>query len=114
GYIDINGRIDGNVKCLALTVREKGYVKGDIIAGTVDVYGEVSGLIKATHVNLHSKCRIEGVVMHKTLTVEEGAFIDGQCKRTDKLPEHGQTKIEERTNLLDNLRVIQGTHAHVS
>lgn len=84
GYIDINGTIDGNIHCNTVTIRERGLVRGDVIGDTVHVHGKVEGLIKARHVTLHNNCHIEGIVMHESLSVEDGAFIDGQCKRMDK------------------------------
>src|SRR5690606_5158548 len=92
GYIDINGQVEGNVKCLALTVREHGLIKGDVIAEMVTVQGEICGLIKARHVHLANNSRVRGVIMHESLTIEDGAFIDGQCKRTERHPEapHGR------------------------
>lgn len=112
GYIDINGHIEGNVKCQALTVREKGIVKGDVFADTVNVHGQVSGVIKARHVFLASSARVRGVVMHESMSVEDGAFIDGQCKRTDRAGFMDQDEEEPtsggdaKIDLIENFRVI--------
>lgn len=84
GVVDLNGTIEGNIRCGSLTVRQKGFVKGEISAASVAVYGKVDGLIRAKHVHLFAGCHIEGVVMHESITIEDGAFIDGKCKRTDK------------------------------
>ena len=81
GHVDIDGSVEGNVKAEQATIRPNGKVTGDIIAETVHVYGEVRGLIRAVSVHLYSSCRIEGVIMHQTLTVEDGAFIDAKFKR---------------------------------
>ena len=81
GLIDVDGAIDGNVKGDQVTVRAKGKIKGDIVADIVHVYGEVYGLIRAHSVHLYSSCHVEGVIMHESLTVEDGAFIDGKFKR---------------------------------
>jgi cytoskeletal protein CcmA (bactofilin family) len=68
-----------------LTVRENGRVNGEVIADTVQVYGKITGLIRARHAHLFSTCHIEGIVMHESITIEDGAFIDGKCKRTNKV-----------------------------
>jgi cytoskeletal protein CcmA (bactofilin family) len=81
GVIDVDGNIEGNVKAEQVTVRSNGKIKGDVIAQTVHIYGEVHGLVRAQAVHLHSSCHIEGIVMHQSLTVEDGAFIDGKFKR---------------------------------
>lgn len=84
GYIDVNGRVEGNIKSHTITIREKGFIKGDVVAEIVDIHGEVNGLVKARFVHLFGTAKITGVVMHESLSVDDGAFIDGQCKRTDK------------------------------
>ena len=55
-----------------------------MVANTVIVYGKIKGLVRAKHVQLCSTCNVDGIVMHETISIEDGAFIDGKCKRTDK------------------------------
>ena len=85
GVLDIDGKIDGNVRCHTVSIRENGYVKGDVIAELVHVHGAIEGLIKATTVTLYASAKVTGTVMHESLTIEDGAFIDGKLKRTDKV-----------------------------
>lgn len=85
GFLDINGRIEGNVKCDSTTIREQGKVKGDVVADTIHIYGEVEGLVKAKSVHLYASARVTGVIMHESLSIEDGAFVDGKFKRTDKV-----------------------------
>ena len=47
GALDIDAKVNGNVKCHNLTVRANGKIKGDVVADVVQIYGEVKGLIKA-------------------------------------------------------------------
>lgn len=81
GLIDIDGSVEGNIKADQVTVRGNGKVRGDIAANVVHMYGEVQGVIRASSVYLYSSCRIEGIVVHQSLSVEDGAFIDGKLKR---------------------------------
>jgi len=81
GLVDIDGTVDGNVKADQVTVRTNGKVRGDISSNVVHIYGEVHGVIRANSVFLYSSCRIEGIVVHQSLSVEDGAFIDGKLKR---------------------------------
>lgn len=85
--LDFNGTIDGNIRCQQLTVRKDAIVKGEITADSVYIYGKVEGLIRASHAHLYGTCHIEGIVMHESITIEDGAFIDGKCKRTNKIEE---------------------------
>lgn len=85
GVLDIDGKIDGNVRCFSASIRENGKIRGDVMADTVYVHGTVEGLIKAKHVILYASARVIGTIMHESLTIEDGAFVDGKFKRTDKL-----------------------------
>lgn len=109
GPIDLAGTLSGNVHCHTLTLREKGSITGEIFADSVFIYGRVKGIIHARSVHLYSTCHIEGIIMHEALSIEDGAFIDGNCKRTDKAPslESMLEKDEGKTiDMLENLRLI--------
>lgn len=84
GTIDFDGIIDGNIRCGTLVLRQHGRVNGEVHAETVQIYGKVKGLIKAKAVHLYSACSVEGVIMHETIAIEDGATIDGKFKRTNK------------------------------
>lgn len=81
GTVDIDGSIEGNVKAEQVTVRGNGKIMGDISANAVHIYGEVRGLIRARSVHLYSSAHITGIIVHQSLTVEDGAFIDAKFKR---------------------------------
>lgn len=85
GFIDIDGKIEGNVKCRSATVRPNGLVRGDIQADIVHVYGRIEGQLKARNVSLYASARVQGTIMHESLSIEDGAFVDGKFKRTDKV-----------------------------
>lgn len=127
GILDIDGRIEGNVRCHTVSVRPNGRVRGDVSADTVMIHGEVHGLVKARSVMLYASARVVGTIMHESLTIEDGAFVDGKFKRTDKVfLEEGVPAIgyvpsldtgfmndndaeapsEEEIRVLENLRLI--------
>jgi len=81
GIVDIDGSIEGNIKSDQVTVRSNGKIAGDIAANVVHIYGEVRGLIRAHAVHLYSSAHITGIIVHQSLTVEDGAFIDAKFKR---------------------------------
>lgn len=85
GIVDIDGRIDGNIRCHTASIRTNALVRGDIHADIVHVYGAVEGTIKAKSVALHATAKVVGIIMHESLTIEDGAFVDGKFKRTDKV-----------------------------
>ena len=116
GTVDIDGRVEGNVKAHHITVREGGRIHGDLHADIAQVYGHVHGIVRAREVHLYASCHVEGTIMHETLSVEDGAFVDGKFKRSDKLapsemdekPESGESEEADQENLLENIRLISG------
>jgi cytoskeletal protein CcmA (bactofilin family) len=114
GMMDFGGSIDGNLHANYLTIRAGARVNGDVVAESLHVYGKVVGLITAKQVHLYDGCYVEGVVMHETLTMEDGAFLDGKCKRTDK-PVSGDVSTttdstdntsEQTKRVMDSIRLI--------
>lgn len=83
GCIEIQGCIEGNVTARTVTVRETGFVKGDIVSDQAHIAGKTCGLIKAKYVKLLKSARVSGVIMYETITIEDGALLDAQCKRFD-------------------------------
>jgi len=83
GDIQIDGNIEGDINSRLLTVGEQAVVEGCIVADTVRVSGTVKGQIKARNVHLDKAARVTGDVTHETLTMEAGAFFEGQVKRME-------------------------------
>jgi len=102
GPINVDGRIEGNIQCGIITVGESGKIRGDIIAEVAHVHGDVSGLIKAKEVHLYAACRVEGSIMHESLSIEDGAFVDGKFKRMDKLSLRDTPMEDSRISLIED------------
>lgn len=85
GALDIDGKIDGNVRGYSVHVRPSGTIRGDVTAEILHVHGEIEGVVKATTVMLYATARVTGTLMHEAITIEDGAFVDGKFKRTDKM-----------------------------
>jgi cytoskeletal protein CcmA (bactofilin family) len=87
GMVDIDGRVEGNVKSETVYIRENGVITGDISAATaVHVFGAVHGVIKSPKVCIYPTAHIEGAILHKSLTIEDGAYVDAQFKPFDSQP----------------------------
>jgi len=85
GILDIDGQVDGNVRGHSVTVRPDGRIRGDLVATEVFVHGTVDGLIKAENVTLFASAHVRGTIMHESITIEDGAKVDGKLKRTERL-----------------------------
>lgn len=80
GEIQLDGRVEGDVRAGSLTVGEKASVKGEVLADSVVIRGHVIGSVRGRQVTLASTARIEGDIVHSALSVESGAFFEGHCR----------------------------------
>ena len=74
----ISGSIQSENGCLL--VMDKGHIKADVDAGTVEVGGTVEGKITArTSVKILSTGRVYGDIYTPALIIEYGAVFEGKC-----------------------------------
>ncbi len=83
GDLQIDGRIEGDVESQTLTVGETAQVKGSLKAKQLRVSGQMDGVIRGQHVELTRSARVKGDVIHDDLTIEAGAQIVGEVRRSD-------------------------------
>lgn len=83
GDIQIDGQVDGDVLSRSVTIGHGARVKGVIRAEEVKVSGQVDGEIHATNVALLASAKVTGDIMHKSLSIDAGAFIEGMLKRIE-------------------------------
>ena len=81
--IQIDGTVNGDIRTKTLLVGETASIKGEIVAETVKVHGEIVGQIKATNVTLAKTAHMVGDILHENLAIEEGAYLEGHCKRME-------------------------------
>ncbi len=93
GEVQVDGFIDGDIRTKTLLIGESATVKGEIVGDTVHVYGKVNGLIKARAVTLAKSARVVGNILHETLSIEDGASLDGHCKRMSEVKDQAEGKI---------------------
>jgi cytoskeletal protein CcmA (bactofilin family) len=80
GDIQIDGRIEGDVRSIGLVIGEKAEIHGEIYAEDVTVRGKVVGRIRARKVLLAATSHVEGDILHEAFAVESGAFFEGNCR----------------------------------
>src|SRR5258706_5112453 len=83
GDIQIEGRVEGDVKSAGLVIGEKAFVHGEVSAEDVTVRGRVQGSIRARKVLLCATSRVEGTILHEAFAVESGAFFEGNCRHAE-------------------------------
>ncbi len=93
GEVQVDGFIDGDIRTKTLLIGESATVKGEIVGDTVRIYGRFTGQIKARAVTLAKGARVVGDILHEKLSIENGAFLDGHCKRMSEVNDQAEGKI---------------------
>ena len=76
--LHIDGHVDGDVTCTALVQGEGSEIKGAVKAETARLSGTVRGTISARDLVILKSARIHGDVHYDSLTIEQGAQVDGR------------------------------------
>ena len=84
GEIQVEGRIEGDIRCANLIVGKDANIMGSIIAEEVIVRGKVKGSIRANRVTLQDTAIVESDIYHKSMSIEQGACFEGASKRRDQ------------------------------
>jgi len=78
----IDGNIEGEITSEKgkVTIGENAFIKGNVKAGEVKLFGKVKGTITSERCELKTNSKLEGDIKTKMLSMEEGAVLSG---RTD-------------------------------
>lgn len=80
GEVQLDGRIDGDLRVKHLVIGSSGMVEGVVEADSVVVKGKIIGSLIANKVIIESTAEVHGDVFHDTLSIEAGAIIEGSLK----------------------------------
>jgi len=76
----ISGKIKGDVKTSGIIrVTTSGIIEGNMIASEATVGGKIHGNVKAGKIILRENSKVDGDIIYKKLTIEEGAAFQGRC-----------------------------------
>jgi cytoskeletal protein CcmA (bactofilin family) len=78
--IQIDGQVDGDIHGTSVTVGQNAKVKGSVYGEAVELAGKIEGKIEAKRVVLTSTAQMHGDVIHQSIQIDSGAFIDGHCR----------------------------------
>jgi cytoskeletal protein CcmA (bactofilin family) len=96
GDIQVDGRVEGDVRSVGLVIGDNAEISGEVLAEDVTVRGKVFGRIRARKVLLAATCHVEGDILHEAFAVESGAFFEGNCRHSDNPLEDGQTQSQDQ------------------
>ncbi len=83
GELQVEGVIDGDIKCHTVSVGADSAVTGVIECEDARVLGTVTGEIKARSVFVAASARVSSNIAYESVGIESGAYIEGQLKRLD-------------------------------
>lgn len=90
GEIQLDGHVEGDVMCGALSMGESGSVTGQIRADQATIRGTVNGTIRARSLVFERSARITGDIVHESISIEVGAHVEGRIiNRADPLSDMG-------------------------
>ena len=76
--LHVDGRVEGDIHCASLVQGESSTIEGSIEAEVARLSGRVAGSIRARELVILRSARVEGDVHYDTLTIEQGAQVDGR------------------------------------
>jgi cytoskeletal protein CcmA (bactofilin family) len=83
GDLQIDSRVEGDVRSAGLVIGSNAVIQGDVVADDITVRGRVLGNIHAGSVVLGASCHIRGNILYRTLAIEHGANVEGNCRTAD-------------------------------
>lgn len=81
GVIEIQGAINGTINGNSVILREDGAITGTVFAENFNIRGRFEGNIKAKYISISGKAKVRGEIEYESLSVEDGANIDGYFKK---------------------------------
>ena len=85
--LHVDGTVVGDIACASLVQGEGSRVEGEVKAETARLSGEVVGRIEARDLVVLKSARISGDVSYETLTIEQGAAVDGRFAPLGERPQ---------------------------
>ena len=83
GEIQVDGEIEGDIRCGSLLLGDKSKVTGGVAAEDVIVRGRIVGSIRGLRITLQAQSYVEGDIFAQSLAIEQGAYFEGKSRRTD-------------------------------
>jgi cytoskeletal protein CcmA (bactofilin family) len=87
---------------VSLVLGENSSIEGNVTAEDVLICGRLIGSVRGHRVILQSTAHVEGDVLHKNLAMEQGAYFEGESRRSENPisaapPPEKQTAAEPHT-----------------
>jgi cytoskeletal protein CcmA (bactofilin family) len=102
--LHVDGTVAGDIDCASLVQGESSLIEGAIVAGTARLAGTVKGTITVRTLVILKSAKIAGDVHYDTLTIEQGASVDGRFAH-DASPAAASVSIPDEAKSEDEPRL---------
>jgi cytoskeletal protein CcmA (bactofilin family) len=76
--LHVDGRVIGDIACSSLVMGDSSSVEGEIVAESARISGTIVGTIRVRDLVVLRSARVEGDVSYETLSIEQGAAVNGR------------------------------------
>ena len=83
GCVQIEGNLQGNVRCKTLISGDDAVIKGEIRAESVVVGGLIEGPIKTLKLVVESGAYIKGDIEYRSIRIDSDAYVEGKFHQLD-------------------------------
>jgi cytoskeletal protein CcmA (bactofilin family) len=83
GEIQVDGEVEGDIRCGSLLLGDKSKVTGGVAAEDVVVRGHIVGSVRGVRITLQGQSVVEGDIFYQSLAIEQGASFEGTSRRTE-------------------------------
>ncbi len=84
GDVHVEGKVIGDIKAYAVQISDNAEVEGAVECESLDIRGQVKGDVRCKMVVLHAQSHVEGTIRYGEISVESGAFINGEFHQIGK------------------------------
>ena len=97
--LQIQGKVEGDVKCGTLLLGESGEIRGNVTADRVRVAGHIQGAVDTTDLAIEASARVNGDLSYTRIRIANGAIVHGKLTHVEReiAPESGGLRLVEPT-----------------
>ena len=81
GDVQIDGAIDGDIRCSKISIGQSGRVKGSIVADSLTIHGCAEDKLEARSISISASAQVSGDLLHESVAIEPGAQVEGTFSR---------------------------------
>lgn len=82
--LQIQGKVEGDVRCGTLLLGESGEIRGNVTAERVRVAGTIQGSVDTTDLAIEASARVNGDLSYTRIRIANGAVVHGKLTHVER------------------------------